>query len=83
LLGSQGNARILLGSLVERTQRIRLSIPAARARFRILDGRTMELAVRDPEGFWATAGEWRESMNGVVEVQVPAFALGCWDFNLA
>lgn len=83
LLGSRGNARILVGSLVERTQRVRLSIPAARACFRILDGSSVELASRDPEGFWAKPGQWHQSDRGVVEVQVPAFAVGCWDFELA
>jgi hypothetical protein len=68
-------ARVLLASFTNTTEQVRVEGVTGMVALRMLDATNAEAAMRAPEDFRAANGVLRESHNGVLNVELPPFAV--------
>ncbi|MBI4664538.1 MAG: hypothetical protein HY735_37575 [Verrucomicrobia bacterium] len=77
LLDAQNRRRILVASLIDEPQEIKIKTGTCRAQVRYLDETNAEEAMRNPEAFRAQTGQAVESVSGKIELKLLPCAMAC------
>jgi hypothetical protein len=76
-----GRTQVLLASYDNEAQRVQLQNLPARVRVKVLDENNVENAIRQPQSFLSQSGEARGVSNGMLEIELPPYALAWVEWN--